>query len=364
MQNKYLVPNSENRPKFAVLKLTEATGLIATAYRVDRINSYKSAAQGLIFDPARLPIESIIKGDKFGTVNLPPTGNDVLLVWARYTGTKTDTGFNPEGDSDPTGQNQLVASATKLGFSVITVGDVPSPGMTTVVNGAKFQLGEFWTQAPLADKGRAGQCSFFAALMERYPGRLYQIGQKTGAMDFPALLGIPTIYIEDSKISTAATGRMRQWTKPDSLQLYRRLEVMDPPSLPGKGARSFTETFIDDEEGAIKERRLIGEAKWRMTGLLSKFPGQWTNITDLAKVPIAFSDICDVVNGATPEKLQAWKTKINALSDKDCEIEGCIRGYTEDDLITIENELTKMRTEYGGKMIIRKPGGIYTTRPG
>ena len=366
MQNKYLVPvsNTDNRAKFSVLRLTEVTEKIAKAYGANRLNSYSLAAQGLIDDPVRIQIKGIIsKDDKFGNVPLPLGDKPVLLVWARYTGTKTDTGFNPEGDSDPAGQDQLVAIANDLKFSVMTVGDIPPDGMTKVVNNAT-SLGEFWTQPPLAGKGRAAQCSFFAALMERYPGNLYQIGQKTGAMDFPALLGVPTIYIEDSRISTTATGRMRNWTKPGSLQLYRRLEVEDPPSLPGKGARSFTETFVD-EVAASDERHHIGEARWRMAGLLFELFGKWTIITGETSEPeqASMNDICDRVYPATDEKLKEWKSNINELSDSDCQSEGCIRGYTAADLEKVKIELEKLKTEYSGPdMIIRKSDGTYATR--
>lgn len=129
-----------------MLKLTKATGQIARAFQKDKLGSYKLAAQRIILDPVQLPINNIISQEgKFGNITLPLADKTVLLVWARYTGTKTNTGFNPEGDSDPTGQNQLVASGTKSEFTVITVGDVPPPGMTNVVNNAIYQLGEFWT---------------------------------------------------------------------------------------------------------------------------------------------------------------------------------------------------------------------------
>ena len=239
--------------------------------------------------------------------------------------------------------------------------------MTTVANNAPYRLGEFWKKAPLDGRGRGAQCSFFAALMERYPGRLYQIGQKTGAMDFPALLGIPTVYIEDSQIPTTATGRMRRWTDPETLQLYRRLEVEDPPSLPGKGARRFTENY-NDEEAASNDRRRIGEAKWRMAGLLFELCGKWNDITQgSAKEPECISDIFDAVNRATPQELQTWKTNINALSDDECKNENCIRGYTAEDLTKVEAALTDLRANYSGpasigKIIIRKPGGKYEYR--
>lgn len=196
--------------------------------------------------------------------------------------------------------------------------------------------------------------------MQRYSGNLYQIGQKTGAMDFLALLGVPTIYIEDSQIPTTATVRMRKWAT--HLQLYRRLEVEDPPSLPGKGARMFTGTFNFEAE-ASDERRRIGEAKWRMAGLLLGLRGKWTNITSLPTEPLTISDIYTAVNEATPQTLQTWTTNINALSDNDCQSESFIRGYTAGDLTKVEAKLTALKAEYNKPTrIIRKSDGTYASR--
>ncbi|KAH8688023.1 hypothetical protein GQ44DRAFT_780882 [Phaeosphaeriaceae sp. PMI808] len=156
------------------MTLTEATYQIATAFRADRIGSYKLAANAITLDPAELAVGSIISNDeKFAYVPLPAKDKTVLLVWARYTGTKTDTGFNPEGDSDPVGQKQLLKVAYDLGFSVITVGDASPLGTIQVVNNEPCVLDELWKHALVDGKGRAAQATFFAALMERYPGKLY-----------------------------------------------------------------------------------------------------------------------------------------------------------------------------------------------
>ena len=90
-------------------------------------------------------------------------------------------------------------------------------------------------KGPIQGKGRGGQLSFFLALMEHYPGRLYQIGQKTGAMDAAALVGIPTVYIED--VDSPASGRMENWI--NAVPFFRRARIKEPPTVLGKAMRSI-----------------------------------------------------------------------------------------------------------------------------
>jgi len=95
-----------------------------------------------------------------------------------------------------------------------------------------FHLGEFYKTHPITDN-RATQISFFLDLMKLYPERLYQIGQKTGAMDGGALLGIPTVYIEWGSNNVKA--RMKDWVAKGSKgPLCLNVDIDMPPSLLGK----------------------------------------------------------------------------------------------------------------------------------
>lgn len=51
---------------------------------------------------------------------------------------------------------------------------------------------------------------FMLSLMEKYPGKVVQLGQKTVGMDAGALLGMPTVYIDDS---VSEDDRMQKWVK-------------------------------------------------------------------------------------------------------------------------------------------------------
>lgn len=131
-------------------------------------------------------------------------GRPVVLLWSRYSGTISQYGYNPEGDSDVIGQEQLIKLVQSLGLPVITAGHDPA-GEESIIptqqdiedSHAPCHLGEFYKVEPIVGRGRAAQNSFLAALMQRYPGNIVQLGQKTGGMDHGALLGMPTLYIED-----------------------------------------------------------------------------------------------------------------------------------------------------------------------
>ncbi|KAK7676646.1 hypothetical protein QCA50_020389 [Cerrena zonata] len=176
----------------------------------------------------------------------------ILLLWSRYSGQNTDSGYNPEGDSDPVGQSELIKFGRDLGFTVLTIGHDASWATSQQNEAAHgdIHLGEFWNEAstpqipnPFLDKGRPGQTSFYVSLARNH--NVVQIGQKTGGMDNAALVGIPTIYIEDVK--SPSNFRMKMWV---SVLRYTGAEVSRPPTILGKYLRALTE----DETRALRDR--------------------------------------------------------------------------------------------------------------
>lgn len=168
-------------------------------------------------------IKGTLQAPKFGQQTLPDATSQtpIVLLLARYTGTNTAIAYNPEGDSCTQGQRQIHDLLTKLKYNVVTVGHGPRGSQPFK---ATFDVGEFYKQAPISGD-RATQQSFFLSLMEKYPGRLYQIGQKTGGMDGAALLGIPTVYLEPT--GSGATARMKKWSD-GTLPYYRDVEIAQP----------------------------------------------------------------------------------------------------------------------------------------
>lgn len=92
--------------------------------------------------------------------------NLVMLLSARYSGSLTADGYNPEGDSDVVGQSQIAKELEAQGFVVITIGhdNAQNTGYHS-----KYHLGEFYKRHFLEGTGRLGQLSFFQALMQYFP---------------------------------------------------------------------------------------------------------------------------------------------------------------------------------------------------
>jgi hypothetical protein len=211
--------------------LGNATSTIAEAFKTAKIAEdykilYTKLAQKLTSRNLRSEdiIGGTIQAPKFGEHTLPdttPSQTPVVLLWARYTGTNTAIAYNPGGDSCVQGQAQINTLLTKLNYNVITIGHGPRGSQPFR---ATFDVGEFYNQTPISGD-RATQQSFFLALMEKYPGRLYQLGQKTGGMDGAALLGIPTLYLEHAKSN--AIKRMEKWSD-GTLPYYRCVVTKQP----------------------------------------------------------------------------------------------------------------------------------------
>ncbi|THG95387.1 hypothetical protein EW026_g6258 [Hermanssonia centrifuga] len=151
----------------------------------------------------------------------------LLLLWSRYSGQNTPGGYNPAGDSDPIGQQQIIDFSRKLDFTVITIGhdllNAENPR-------GDVHFGEFWTEDPFVDHGRPGQASLYYNLLNNY--NIVQIGQKTGGMDYAALVGVPTIYIED--VRSPSLARMQKWKE---MRRYKGAIVSQPPTIAGNESR-------------------------------------------------------------------------------------------------------------------------------
>ena len=215
---------------------------------------------------SELDTQKILQNDDFKTIAFPNGQKPVLLLWSRYTGSNTPQGYNPEGDSDPLGQKQLwLMAETTLGmFDVITVGHDPAGSLEKDWVHAKSHLGEFYLKKSI-DSSRGRQLSFMLALMQKYPGKLFQMGQKTGGMDAGAMAGIPTLYIEDE--GSGPKTRMVSWV--GSVPFYECALVMEPPTFLGRAMRAI---YPDDG----MRTRVFGDKKRRWA--------QYSYVTDLDNI--------------------------------------------------------------------------------
>ncbi|KAF2738958.1 hypothetical protein EJ04DRAFT_549490 [Polyplosphaeria fusca] len=187
----------------------------------------------------------------------------LLLVWSRYTGHNVQNGHNPEGDSDPEGQLQLITMGRFLKYKVVTIGHDTDPekwvGRPFNPKG-DLHLGEFWREPTFKfkdDTGRASQTSLYVNLAKRF--NVVQVGQKTGGMDNAALVGIPTIYIEDKRSPTS--DRMKKWA--DVMTLYESAMIELPPTLDGKTSRTRLpeKNFAAFRYGYVQKQEIEGLGK-------------------------------------------------------------------------------------------------------
>ena len=183
----------------------------------------------------------------------PFSPNAILIVWSRYSGQNGAGGYNPAGDSDSKGQKDLIQRGKDLGLFVITIGHDPTGSETPR---GDIHLGEFWRQegSPFVGQGRPGQGSMYARLVA-LEHQVVQVGQKTGGMDNAALLGLPTVYIEDA--DSSAIARMRKWS--DRMLRYKPAVIDLPPTRVGKAIRAYEKTHGPWSCTLARARRMVEE---------------------------------------------------------------------------------------------------------
>lgn len=107
------------------------------------------------------------------------------------------------------------------------------------------------------------------------------MGQKSGGMDAGALIGIPTLYIEDSESN--AIYRMADWVREGTVPYYRATVVDERPSIFGKILRGLdqkvkfsvpkskangTLKVLKQYEVEPKTMRDLARATWRRVVML------------------------------------------------------------------------------------------------
>lgn len=137
-------------------------------------------------------------------------GGKYALLWVRLSAKTKKGGAHAELDTSLQGVRDLKAQIiAQTGRTVIVVGD--NPGKPEITNNA-INLLEFWKQAPfntLPDvEKRMAQLRLFSHMVQNGYD-LVSIGMRSGAMEGPALLGVPTVYIEDE--GNKQNIRMEKW---------------------------------------------------------------------------------------------------------------------------------------------------------
>ncbi len=132
------------------------------------------------------------------------------LLWIRLSGKRKSGGAHPELDTSIEGVRELKAAIiAETGRQVVLVGD--RPGKVDVLQNA-IDMIEFWKKPPFAAfeglAGRQAQLKLFDYMVQNGYD-LVSIGMRSGAMEGPALLGVPTVYIEDA--GNVQHERMEKW---------------------------------------------------------------------------------------------------------------------------------------------------------
>jgi hypothetical protein len=286
--------------------------------------------------------------------NLKVSSGPILLVWSRFSGQNEDIGYNPGGDSDPNGQIQLLELGTKAGFNVFTIGHGPTGGRAPVDNSGR-SLGEFYNNEPIKAEGRAGQISFFLALKEKFPGDIVQLGQKSGGMDAAALLGIPTIYIEDKKSPNPE--RMKEWI--NTVPGYHRAFIDEPPSPLGRALRKMPSSIEGSKTAKVPPDVRILAWVWLLTtaepkGNPDQEASKKENLTRLKEgaeltlpVESPFEKWVEKIPEAYKTKesaLREWLKSMQLLNPDQLQLCGIPSGYGKDDLEKIKQELDGIKT--------------------
>ena len=313
-----------------------ASRLVAQVWRDSASISsalFKKLADRLSYDSAELPINSIIEEAETAGTKFPPvaTKGSIVLLWARYSGSSSPTSYNPEGGSDVKGQEQLLEILLPMS-AVITIGHDNASGKGC--HSQEYHLGEkFFKKDGIKDNGRGEQLSFFLPLLERYPGRLYQIGQKTGAMDAAVLVGIPTGYIED--VDSPAKGRMKYWT--NKVPFFRRAQIKEPPSVLGKSMRS-----LDWEIKGLQDNKVQNLPTFRLKDTNTPMPrDQWRRIAMLYQGLIELSWDTEGQESGPKKIISITKKSFDAQPETLSELDENIKALTSTQLEALEK--TKVR---------------------
>ncbi|KAK7452780.1 hypothetical protein VKT23_012183 [Stygiomarasmius scandens] len=258
---------SGQRIEYPTISPVGATAYIAGQFHANPAEGLYSTLAARLSSRHVTPaaIEQWAKQNFEGALLLPASGTKpvdqkkLLLLWSRYSGQNKEfavsgSGHNPENDSDPAGQKQIIQWGTKNGYIIVTISHDPSGWHKTPQDGhAKIHLGEFWNAEPFKAFGRPGQTSLYVALLRNY--KIVQVGQKTGGMDNAALVGIPTVYIEDTVSLELSGGRMKRWSDEPKM-LYKGAIITQPPGAFGKALRARYACYVEEGRTLSPEESL------------------------------------------------------------------------------------------------------------
>ena len=124
-------------------------------------------------------------------------------------------------------------------------------------------LGEFWNHPAypkdVKAEGRIGQLRVFSLLATEEGYDVVNVGMRSGAIEGPALIGLPTIYLEET--GNEQSQRMEKWLK--TLPSYFRVIIDRPPG--GAHLRAWIRDKLDEIDSELsalrRERGNLGRSQ-------------------------------------------------------------------------------------------------------
>jgi hypothetical protein len=159
-------------------------------------------------------------------------GGKYALLWVRLSAKLKKGGAHAELDTSLEGVRNLKAEIRRqTDREVVLVGD--DPAKPEFLENAINML-QFWDHAPFSTptdrvEKRMAQLRLFSYMVQN-GFDLVSIGMRSGAMEGPALLGVPTVYIEDEDNMQA--GRMQKWL--DKVPNWTQARVETLPTRTGR----------------------------------------------------------------------------------------------------------------------------------
>jgi hypothetical protein len=183
-----------------------ATSMVGEKYQANAGNARASVrdAWTLGEGPSEAEMNTFLTGK-----TIQP-GRKYALLWIRLSAKTKKGGAHAELDTSLQGVRDLKAEIiAQTGREVIVVGD--DPHKPDIAHNA-INLLEFWNEAPFNTgtkvEKRMAQLRLFSHMIENGYD-LVSIGMRSGAMEGPALLGVPTVYIENE--GNRQSIRMEKW---------------------------------------------------------------------------------------------------------------------------------------------------------
>jgi hypothetical protein len=282
-------------PKWADLQFKDhtpekagyATTIVGNTYQADSATSQDTVRKAFTGDK-KGPNDDQLK--EFVARKGFQAGKKYALLWIRLSAKEKSGGAHAELDTSIEGVRQLKKMLKSTGRTPVVIGDRPRKDVTA----GAIDMIKFWDEEPFKSfKGldtRIAQLRMFEYM--RGAGiDLISIGMRSGAMEGPALLGIPTIYIEE--VGNQQAGRMQKWK--GKVPGWQQVQVDTLPTRTGKRYQ---------KQGAVLVPTMEKQVTDAINGVVSATGNDWTAVVGVLYPNYADAEATFVANVKLHLKLE------------------------------------------------------------